>query len=354
MTRRNGSRSLAAIAAATLAVGLAACAGSSPTMPPSNSAFAGAGAKETVKIKQFADLPQYGDYYGPNSITLGPDNALWATDDIDQDFGESAVVRVLPSGKRSHTFYYQGLSTEGSSLGGITTGPDGNLWLTDSYDAQILRLTPSGNYTGYVVGLSAYGIANGPGHALWFAAYSEIGRLTTSGKLTKYGVGLGAYSIAVGPDKALWFTESTANAIGRITTRGKYAAFSKGMSSGALPDSIAAGPDGALWFTEADAGKIGRITTSGKITEYSKGITPTEEPAGICAGPDGAMWFTEFGYYDSYRVYESKIGRITTSGKVTEYSNIFSDSAPTSITQGPNNELWFVETRTDETGRVKL
>ncbi len=54
------------------------------------------------------------------------------------------------------------------------------------------------------------------------------------------------------------------------------------------------GPDGALWFTENNGGaggKIGRITTSGTITEYA--TTGLSGPYGIALGPDRAIWFTE-------------------------------------------------------------
>ena len=36
------------------------------------------------------------------------------------------------------------------------------------------------------------------------------------------------------------------------------------------PTGITAGPDGALWFTEAGANQIGRITTSGAVTEFNQ------------------------------------------------------------------------------------
>lgn len=34
------------------------------------------------------------------------------------------------------------------------------------------------------------------------------------------------------------------------------------------PCDITAGPDGNLWFTERQGNKMGKITTSGQITEY--------------------------------------------------------------------------------------
>src|SRR5216683_3057420 len=62
------------------------------------------------------------------------------------------------------------------------------------------------------------------------------------------------------------------------------------------PANITQGPDGALWFTEFSANKIGRITTSGVITEFDiTPHTPMSFPQGITTGPDGALWFVESG-----------------------------------------------------------
>jgi streptogramin lyase len=41
------------------------------------------------------------------------------------------------------------------------------------------------------------------------------------------------------------------------------------LSSTSSPFRIAAGPDGNLWFTDQGTRAIGRITTSGTITEFS-------------------------------------------------------------------------------------
>ncbi len=110
-------------------------------------------------------------------------------------------------------------------------------------------------------------------------------------------------------------------------------------TAGSEPFDIVSGPDGALWFTEPMGNKIGRITTSGVITEFS---IPTAggEPTGITAGPDGALWFVELTGH--------KIGRITITGGITEYpvpaytGSSFSGE-PVSITAGPDGALWFTE-----------
>ncbi len=334
----------------------------SPMAPPPTSTSAtglaaGPLAKPRVRIREFSDLPQYSDYYSPSAITTGPDGALWVTDEIDQDFGENAVVRIATSGERTKTYYYGGVSTEGSSLLDMTTGPDGNLWMTDFYNEQILRMTLNGHFKGFPLQgfVAPVSITSGPDGALWFTEYGAVGRITTAGKITTYTASGGLQDITAGPDGALWFTEMQAGKIGRITRHGKITEYSNGISYGSQPYSIATGPDGALWFTEAAGARIGRITTNGKVTEYSDGITPTERPDDITVGPDGAMWFTEFEENGSYLINNSKIGRITTKGQINEYSrHLDPTSEPTDIAHGPDGNMWFVESQSDRVGRVKL
>ena len=78
------------------------------------------------------------------------------------------------------------------------------------------------------------------------------------------------------------------------------------------------------------ANRIGRITTSGAITEYS---IPTAKSYsyGIAAGPDGAMWFAESG--------SSKLGRITATGVITETS--LPGWYPLNIVTGADHTLWL-------------
>jgi hypothetical protein len=74
------------------------------------------------------------------------------------------------------------------------------------------------------------------------------------------------------------------------------------------PDAITAGPDGALWFTNGANDSIGRITTAGVVTDYTETSGPgmgISDPTAITAGPDGAMWFTNEA--------NNSIGQITTA-----------------------------------------
>ena len=56
------------------------------------------------------------------------------------------------------------------------------------------------------------------------------------------------------------------------------------------------------------------------------------DPRAIAVGPDGALWFALAG--------ETRIGRMTTAGAV-DYFSYDSTSPATSITRGPEDNMWF-------------
>ena len=118
------------------------------------------------------------------------------------------------------------------------------------------------------------GITLGPDGALWFTetAGNKIGRLATSGVFTEYAIptaGRFPGSITAGSDGALWFIElSDSGYIGRITTAGVITEYLLPSQLRSL-NGITAGPDGALWVTATGLyNGIGRITTAGAATIY--------------------------------------------------------------------------------------
>jgi virginiamycin B lyase len=110
------------------------------------------------------------------------------------------------------------------------------------------------------------------------------------------------------------------------------------------PGGITRGPDGALWFTEFHSHGIGRITQSGKITEY-KIPDAGAKPGSITIGPDGAMWFTIPN--------DHAIGRITTNGAISLFRvGTGSNERPGGIVAGPDGALWFTEPLAGAIGRL--
>jgi streptogramin lyase len=216
-------------------------------------------------------------------------------------------------------------------------------------------------------------IALGADGNLWFTetggalGYGAIGNISTSGVITQFR--LRTYDsipvgIAPGPagSQALWFTEQNSNRIGQITTAGVISEFPLTLS-GSQPRGIALGPDGNLWFTQSLAsttsttcshhkcstttstttGYIGRITTSGSVTEFAVPYAYSR-PFWITSGPDGNLWFTDEG--------TNSVGKITTTGTVTEFALGTAGSGPHGIAAGPDGNLWATEEQGNNVARI--
>jgi virginiamycin B lyase len=271
---------------------------------------------------------------------------------------EQLEVRCLPV---QITEFSTGI-TAGSGPGFITRGADGNLWFTELNRHALGRITPGGTVTEFslAAGSGPSDITSGPGGLLYFTepGVGRVGRINplagsdaairaslAQSAVVPSGALAFVSGITAGPDGNLWFTESSASRIGSITPDLATIHEVPTPTAGAYPEFIAAGPDGALWFTEfppsPSPGKIGRITTSGTITEFP--LPTNSRPYDITAGPDGNLWFTDAG--------TGQIGQITTSGTVHEFP-VPPGHGPEDITAGPDGNLWFTEIGRAAIGRL--
>lgn len=106
------------------------------------------------------------------------------------------------------------------------------------------------------------------------------------------------------------------------------------------PLTAVEGPDGNLWYTNDGSTKIGKVTPSGEVTEFSPGLTGAA--FSITSGPEGKLWFTE--------KTAKKIGSINTSGAgLTEFSVA---GEPEYIVEGSDGNLWFTIAPTPTTRKI--
>ncbi len=137
------------------------------------------------------------------------------------------------------------------------SGPDGNLWVTESDNQHIAQITTSGVSTEFST--------------------------KTTGQTVVYGHSAG---IMVGTDGNMYFTEwgalgSDTGSIGQITTAGAvqhfsiYATSSPSISFSA-PSFLTTGPDGNIWFGDSGTHAIGVMT--GVLGAASPTPTPTPSP----------------------------------------------------------------------------
>jgi len=303
---------------------------------------------------------------------------------------EGLEERCLLSGIAALTSFPTPTQGSGSTWG-ITTGPDGNLWFTETGASKIGMINPTthaiSEFATPTASASPEGITAGPDRNLWFTenGANKIGMINpTTHAISEFATptrNSGPQEITAGPDGNLWFTENGANKIGMINPTTHAITEFRVPTSGSGPDGIAAGLDGNLWFTEAYAGKIGEINpTTHAITEFTVPGDPeltdiakgpdgnlwfghpysivkfnptthvftqfptTNGPIGVTAGPDGDVWFTE-----DFALVPQLIASINpTTGAITEYPV----NAPSTgvhhvweITMGPDGNLWLTESR---------
>ncbi len=260
---------------------------------------------------------------GTNGITLGPEGNPWFT-------AGGGIGRIEPGAKESEDFFVPPAETaiknhvpSDLTLGGITTGPDGNLWFTEVQTTN----TPPANRIGRIDPKEP----------------SKIEEFTLPAG-NELGGGVGGTTmddIAAGPGDTLWFTEPGSRAIGVINTEGK---FLHKFEVSVEPLSIAAGPEGNMWFTDASTPYvIGRIDPAGEVSEFPAPSSPTN----IIKGPDGNMWFTEGGFSA-----EAGVGCIIPTGQIGLYGVPTESGNPAGITVNKDGSIWITQSSGDKLARL--
>ena len=250
---------------------------------------------------------------------------------------------------------------------GITSNPDGNLYVTAQNPDAIYKVTTSGVFQSFTtppLGVQRFpnAITTGPDGALWYGHDQQtgpIGRMTTSGSFVDYAVpssgGGTIKGITSGPDGNVWYTNTGAGIIGKITPTGQSTEYPLPRGVNSIPAGVVTGPDGNLWVAEQGGNPtyIAKVTPQGVVTEYilPSGSCPSPPvpppvpgptPAPVlvpCAastreiavGPDGALWLTDA---------TNGIDRVTTSGQVSTYPLTNSNQVG-KITKGPDGNMWF-------------
>jgi streptogramin lyase len=275
-------------------------------------------------------------------IAPGEDGSLWFT-----LAGDNSLGRVSLTGDYSQMDLH--LSRFESSVFGITSGPHGDLWVTDTMQGAIVRVSLDGRVLSVIPtpGRFPNMITEGPDGNLWYTqGGAQIGRLTPQGVVTDFPIPTSnsrPWAITPGPDGKLWFTEKLGNKVAKMTVTGVVTEYPLPRQN-SQPLWITAGYGDDLWFTEVEGNRIGRVTTSGVLTEFEL-PQPNSQPSIIARGPDGNMWFTE-------RV--GRIGRISPEGVVTEFPVVSPEDNLSSLTFGPDGNIWFTLNTAFKVGRFTL
>jgi streptogramin lyase len=288
---------------------------------------------------------------GPAGITVGPDGHLWFTES-----GSDKIGRITTTGVVNREYSIPGTGSAKTPLS-IITGPDNALWFTEGTSNHVGRITTAGTLTEFPISALYYGtvgITVGPDNRLWSTAQgstnSALNRISTAGASTDIKISGQSQPnfITRGADGNLWSTETTLNVIRRTTPTGTTTSFPvpSAFRDGPLYATvgITSNTDGNLWFTEQAANKIGRITPAGVVTEFTV-PTVNAVPSGIVSDSDGNLWFTESA--------AGKIARLTPAGVFSEFAVPTPNSGPQGIVIGPDNNIWFTDSGTNRIGVLR-
>lgn len=161
--------------------------------------------------------PVYSSSPGLSQIVAGPNNTLWAPEQL-----TDRIAHVTTAGVVSES------PTRASSAStvGITAAPDGNLYFPESYVDRMGKIDPSGIATDFALPGTAGQLGSTPTWVvadqdgdLWYTeSGGKIGRVVlASGAITEYqfqSPGAGINSIAIGPDGNVWFSYFTSSTSG--------------------------------------------------------------------------------------------------------------------------------------------
>ena len=153
----------------------------------------------------------------------------------------------------------------------IVKGRDGNLWFTGTQgtyqsetgvEGKIGSVTPAGKVTVFPLpsgDAPTGGITTGPDGNLWFTSTKGIDRITSAGAVTEFALPSDANprGITAGVDGNVWFSDTDHLKIGRITTNGQFRFYALAAPSDGVT-SITAGPDGNLWYATAGTDSSGK------------------------------------------------------------------------------------------------
>jgi virginiamycin B lyase len=280
------------------------------------------------------------------ALAVGPENYLWFGGINTGESPSNVIGRISPAGAvEEHAL----ANTAGVlGIGGITRGPEGDMWFTEPAANRIERISPTGHPEGFTLpsaGARPTGIVGGPGGFLWvtLAGAGRVAKVDPLGQVSETALEPGARpaAIALGPDSALWAVETETATLARVATQGGSATYplptSGAIFAGAINTDIVTGPDGNLWLSQEGSGPfVAEVIPTAAQPEYLRHEVPSEGEgtALISGGPLGDLWYaTEAG----------AIGSISPDGaEVGDPGCPLDRCAPlAALVEGPEGELWF-------------
>jgi virginiamycin B lyase len=164
------------------------------------------------------------------ALAVGPENYLWFAGVNRGGTPSNIVGRISPGGAAEE--HAIPATAESLGVGGLTRGPEGNMWFTEPAANRIERVGPTGHAEGFPVptaGSLPTGIVSAPGGFLWVTmeGTGKVAKVDPTGHVVESALNAGARpaALALGPDSALWVVETESATLGRVGLDGSASSF---------------------------------------------------------------------------------------------------------------------------------
>lgn len=278
-------------------------------------------------------------FANPIGLAVAPDGMIYVADQYD-----FAIRKITPAGEVT-TFagsppggFADGTGTAAQFIYpcGVTVGSDGTVYVADTYNSSIRKITPAGVVTTLAGGTG--GTADGTGSAAQFsyptgiavasdgtvyvadAGSSRIRKITPEGLVTTFagstqgyadGTGTAAQfswttNLAIASDGILYVADSNNNRIRKITPAGDVTTFAGDGTAAQLnqPQGLTVASDGTVYVSDTNNNIIRKITATGVVTTlagsgqsgHDDGTGTAAQfggPRGIGVAPDGTIYVVD-------------------------------------------------------------
>ena len=243
-----------------------------------------------------------GEKLHPFGIALGPEGKIWFTINETTKGATSAGLSFIGFiDPTTHSTKVFETPTPTSFPGGITPGPEGNIWFTEGHANRIGVFNPGTKTFGKGVELTSPGphapaeITLGHEGNLWFTDLfaNEIGEINPAKQelieeipipTTKSGEEVAPLGITTGREGDLWFTEHGRNMIARLNPATKKITQLPAGSSAGLA-GLQADREGSLWYAANESSEIG-VRGAGPTTVTDAATAISESSATLNATVD--------------------------------------------------------------------
>ena len=235
---------------------------------------------------------------GPTGVTVGPDGSLYIADvmtNLVQKIDKEGVISTVAGGGGSS--FRDGVLAVHTGLNhptSVQVAPDGTLYIADSGNHRIRKVSPAGMMT-TVAGCGLAGRGAG--------SYSGDGGPATEATLNR------PHDVALAPDGSLYIADYGSNRVRKVDPHGVITTVvgsgKRGYSGDGGPATqaslngvrdVAVAPDGTIYVADEDNHRIRKVNPQGVITTVAgdgrlaekRGLRLEEKAEGRYSGDGGA------------------------------------------------------------------